>query len=138
MTIARLFLRTIAVSSAVAMLAGCVTPGQGGLRNAPVAGPGEGAPAVSRRQPLASDCDTVIPINARNTADGIAREDAYIARNYPGARTIARRRTECNGRTAEVLTLRDSSGRDFNVTFDISSFFGKTSSGDDLDDLLDG
>lgn len=123
-------------TSAFVILAGCVTPGplqQGS--DVPVDG---GTVPVSRRAPQAEDCDNVIPILADTTANGIAREDAWIAKNHPGATAIARRLTECDGAKAEVITLRDANGLDFNVTFDISSFFGKTSSGDNLDDLLDG
>ena len=125
--------KILALSSFV-VLAGCVTPDMSWPRGgAPVEGG-----VMDRRAPQVNDCDRVIPIIARDTEQGNAREDAWIARNYPGSETIGRRRTECNGKTAEVITVRDRNGVTFNVTFDISSFFGKTSSGDDLDDLLDG
>ncbi|WP_306250881.1 hypothetical protein [Parvularcula sp. IMCC14364] len=131
--------KSIAMTSFVLLLAGCVTPAPSRpVADVPVAGPGETAPAVSARAPRMTDCDRVIPIMARNTAEGIAKEDQWIARNYPGSQTIARRLTQCNGKQAEVITLRDRNGLDVMVTFDISSFFGKTSTGDDLDDLLDG
>ncbi|MCI5043616.1 MAG: hypothetical protein MRY72_02870 [Aquisalinus sp.] len=131
--------KTFALAAGLLFLAGCVTPNPGRpAGDVPVAGPGEIAPPVSARAPRMDDCDRVIPIIARNTAEGIAKEDQWIARNYPGSQTIARRLTQCNGKQAEVITLRDRNGLDAQVTFDISSFFGKTSSGDDLDDLLDG
>ena len=133
------FVRLTAVSTALILLAGCVTPMPGRSPNdVPVAQPGELAAPVTRRAPKVDDCDSVVAINARNTQEGIAKEDDWIARNHPGATAIARRLTECNGRKAEVITLRDRNGFDINVTFDISSFFGKTSTGDDLDSLLDG
>ncbi len=129
-------LKSLFAVSSLVVVAGCVLPG---AKRPPTDVPvdGGGVP-VSRRVPLADDCDNVVPIIARNTGEGIAKEDGWIARNHPGAQTIGRRRTQCNGQVAEVITLRDSNGLDFNVTFDISSFFGKTSSGDNLEDLLDG
>ncbi len=125
--------KAIFAASLFALTTGCISPDAMWPGGAPV----EGQP-VSRRAPQASDCDRVVPIIAKNTEQGIAREEVWIARNYPGGKTIARRFIECDGRKAEVITVRDRQGVEFNVTFDISSFFGKTSSGDDLDDLLDG
>lgn len=129
-------LKSLCLVVSLTALAGCVTPQQTGIY-APAPVEGQVAPA-STRAPQISDCDQIVPIIAKNTTQGNARVDAWLSRNYPNAQKVGRRLTECGGRKAEVITVRNADGVTFNTTFDISSYFGKTSSGDNLDDLLDG
>ena len=117
-------------------LSGCITPpfpGQSGPGNPDVAG--QPYPTGS---PLdLSGCDRLVVIEANDTAAGIAKEDAYIERTYPGARKVRQSLKECGSGKVDVISIQTPDGAMVDIWFDISSFFGKVR-GRDLDDLLDG
>lgn len=91
----------------------------------PVAGPLE-----------VNDCDSLVPIEAEDTSQGLARELAWLEREYPGARVVNQSLTDCDGMPADRVVFA-ANGRTRVVLFDASSFFGVVD-GDDLDALLDG
>ena len=88
------------------------------------------------RAPANQGCDALVPIEAADTAEGVARERAWLAENYPGAQVLAETKADCDGVPADrVVFLHE--GVQNTVLFDTSSFYGRVG-GDDLDELLDG
>lgn len=83
-----------------------------------------------------NSCSDLVPIRARNTAEGIVSENKWLERNYPGAERIGATVSDCGSKPVDKITFIHDNKRKI-VLFDISSFFGKVQ-GDDLDDLLDG
>ncbi|MBD0427024.1 hypothetical protein [Aquisalinus flavus] len=116
----------------VLALSACVTPMQG-QAPAPVDLRGPARTAA----PSQDGCAQVVPIFAETTQDGISKENAYLRTRFPGARKTDQYMTYCGSTPVDVVTLVTEDGYTEEVWFDISSFFGKTGSGD-LDDRLDG
>lgn len=113
---------------ALALLAGCqALPPQGVPAGAPAAPPGVQSQA---------DCARLVPIFARDTAQGLAREVAWLAENRPAATILGRREERCGETPVHRVTYIED-GVHGVVMFDVSSYFGRVD-GDDLDDLLDG
>ena len=134
------FLKPAFAVASLVLLAGCITPSP-----YPSGGQVEGRPAGEVYAPPASrgpvdmsGCDRMVPINARNTSEGFARENDWIRRNYPGAEIVRQRGSQCGSRKVDIVTIETRDGTRRDIFFDITSFFGKTKSSGDLDDLLDG
>ena len=100
---------------------------------APVVQP-EVAPAATR--PMMSpgavpiparglSCRTAIPLAVTTEAEGIAKEDAWIAENYPGATKSARTQTACGGKTVDQINLDTANGRSVTLFFDNSGWTAK-------------
>lgn len=90
------------------------------------------APAI----PADLGCDALVPIEADDTAEGVARERAWLAANYPGFEVLRESPTDCDGVPADRVVFVHE-GVQHTVLFDTSRFYGRVG-GDDLDDLLDG
>ncbi|WOI53846.1 hypothetical protein [Parvularcula sp. LCG005] len=119
--------RLVGVGVFSAVTAACSTPLKNADRQAVKLGPTHSA---------VNTCATLVPIAAQTTAGGIAEEQAWLARRYPGAIKLREQVTDCDGRPVDRVTIRHE-GKDMTILFDISSYFGKVGE-DDLDDLLDG
>jgi len=70
-------------------------------------------------------CRTAIPLAVTTEAEGIAKEDAWIAENYPGATKAARKQTACNGKTVDQLDLDTANGRQVSLFFENSGWTAK-------------
>jgi hypothetical protein len=70
-------------------------------------------------------CRTAIPLAVTTEADGIAKENAWIADNYPGATKAARTQTACNGKTVDQLDLDTANGRRVTLFFENSGWTAK-------------
>jgi hypothetical protein len=70
-------------------------------------------------------CRSAIPLAVTTEAEGIAKEDAWIAENYPGATKAARTQTACNGKTADQLDLDTANGRRVTLFFENSGWTAK-------------
>lgn len=108
-------------------LSACTLPDTGGAPNIP--------PPVKRKD-TANDCGSLVKIYGSNTAAGIAEQDAWISRKYPGARKVRQAVTACGETPVDRITVKRGED-ETTILFDISSYFGKVGNAD-LDDLLDG
>ena len=94
-------------------------------------------PAQDTRAPaIEEDCTGLVAIVARDAAEGLARERAWLQETFPGAQILSETQDSCDGVPVDrVVILHDGLRRE--VVFDASAFFGKVD-GDDLNDLLEG
>ena len=94
------------------------------------------APPPAVQGDAAEDCAGLVPILAEDTAQGLAREAAWLAENRPGAALVSRTEERCGTVPVHrVAYLQD--GVAGIVLFDITSFYGRVD-GENLDDLLEG
>ena len=100
---------------------------------APVVQPAE-APAATRPMmtpgavPIPArglSCRSAIPLAVTTEANGIAKEDAWIADNYPGATKASRTQTACDGKTVDQLVLDTANGRRVTLFFENSGWTTK-------------
>ena len=122
-------MRLAAIATALAALAACeavpgASPGTGGDV--------EAVPAA--RTDLG--CDALVPIEAEDTAEGVARERAWLAENFPGFEVLNETQDQCGDVPVDRVVFVHE-GVQHTVLFDTTSFYGRVD-GDDLDDLLDG
>ena len=83
------------------------------------------APAVASGGDGASMA-TAIVIDARNEADGVAAEYAWLREHFPGAHGVNQSLlTPAGGRVYDALEFTARDGTKHTVYFDISRFFGK-------------
>ncbi len=95
----------------------------------------EAAPAPAQTRPhspvvvpIASrglTCDSAVPMDAANEKEGIKRENAWIAENYPGSKKVNQALLRCNDKPADQIDIVTADGQKKSVYFDISSWFGK-------------
>ena len=82
-------------------------------------------PARSGTVPIPSrglTCRSAVVFEATTAADGAAKEDAWIAENYPGATKVATVVTTCNDKPAHQIDLETANGRKVSLFFDISGW----------------
>ena len=70
-------------------------------------------------------CNSAIPVAATTEADGVAKENAWIADNYPGATKASQSRITCNGKAADQIDLDTANGRSVSLFFDASGWAAK-------------
>jgi hypothetical protein len=70
-------------------------------------------------------CTQAILVDATTEHDGIAKENFYIADNYPGAKKLGQALITCNGKPADQIDIETANGVKRSLYFDISKFFGK-------------
>jgi hypothetical protein len=99
--------------------------------------PPKSAPAESTPQPETVEsraipipargvnCTQAIPVDATTEHDGIGKENAYIADNYPGAKKLGQALITCNGKPADQVDIETANGVKRSLYFDISKWFGK-------------
>jgi len=91
------------------------------------------APAQTRQRspglvPIAArglSCNSAVPIDAANEKEGIKRENAWIAENYPGSKKVKQALLQCNGKPADQIDIETADGQKTSVFFDISGWLGK-------------
>jgi hypothetical protein len=66
-----------------------------------------------------------VVIDADRENDGIARENAWLAENYPGAKKVGQSRITCNDKAADKIDIETANGQKRSVYFDISKWSGK-------------
>jgi hypothetical protein len=81
-----------------------------------------GAPLTAAR---GLSCESAVVIEAANTSEGIARENAWIRENYPGATKESQSLTSCNDKPADAVHIVTANGQKVTIYFDISGWFGK-------------
>ena len=72
-----------------------------------------------------SSCEKAVVINEKAEMAGIAAEYRWLALRYPGYKKRMQSLKKCGDRPADVLAITTADGRDLEVTFDISQYFGK-------------
>jgi hypothetical protein len=70
-------------------------------------------------------CYGAVPIDATTEADGIAKENAYLADNYPGAKRLSYSVTDCHGTPAHKVDIETANGVKRSLFFDISKWTPK-------------
>jgi hypothetical protein len=117
-----------ALPAALLLIAACASTSPAA---APVVQPVAEAPAATRPMmtpgtvPIPArglSCRAAIPLAVTTEAEGIAKEDAWIADNYPGATKAARTQTACNGKTVDQLDLDTANGRRVTLFFENSGW----------------
>jgi hypothetical protein len=72
-----------------------------------------------------SSFEKAIVIEERNSSKGIAAEYAWIKENYPGCTMKKQALVQHKNKPYDVLTIVRSDGREKEIHFDVSNFFGK-------------
>jgi hypothetical protein len=73
-----------------------------------------------------SSCQKAVVIeHARNTAEGLAAEKAWLAAYYPQARIAVKAQSGEKNRYYETVELQPKAGAKVRVCFDITGFFGR-------------
>ena len=91
---------------------------------------------LAKPVPVNLGCDALVVIDAADTAEGVARERAWLEENYPGFEVLNETQEQCGEVPVDrVVFVHD--GVQNTILFDTSAFYGRVD-GDDLDDLLDG
>ena len=93
----------------------------------------EPAPAATRPErsgsvpiaPRGTSCNSAVVIDAANEKEGLARENAWIAENYPGAKTVGQALMTCNDKPAGKVDIETANGQKRSIFFDISKWSGK-------------
>ncbi|MDP9361596.1 MAG: hypothetical protein M3P29_09100 [Acidobacteriota bacterium] len=67
-------------------------------------------------------CKSAIAVDATNEREGIARENAWIAENYPGAKKGSQALTSCNDKPVDQVDIETANGQKVSIFFDISKF----------------
>ena len=71
-------------------------------------------------------CESRVVIRgARGEQQGVAAEHAGLRRKYPGHKVNGQALMECQEHATDKLSITTADGRDVDVHFDISDFFGK-------------
>jgi hypothetical protein len=65
----------------------------------------------------------IVIVGAAGETDGVRAEYEWLARNRPGATMISQALLNDGGKAYDVLTVQ-SGGKEENIYFDITSFFG--------------
>ena len=73
-----------------------------------------------------SSCEkAVIVQGAKGEMDGVGSEYAWLKQHYPGSKSQGQSLTECQGKPADKLHVLTADGKEIEVYFDISQYFGK-------------
>jgi hypothetical protein len=70
-------------------------------------------------------CNSAIPLEAAGEGEGLKRENAWIAENYPGSKKVKQALLLCNGKHADQIDILTADGQQRSIYFDISTWFGK-------------
>jgi hypothetical protein len=106
----------VAVTVALATLAlgGCATTSGTESANETTYGGGDG-----------TSCAQAVVVHARSEFAGGRAEYSWIAARYRGYHRGMQSLIQCNGRPADQLTIHTADGREVDVFFDISEYFGR-------------
>jgi hypothetical protein len=73
-----------------------------------------------------SNCERAIVIqHAKNTAEGLAAERHWLAKNFPHSKIAVKAQRRDNDKFFEVVELRSENGDAATVCFDVTGFFGE-------------
>ena len=72
-----------------------------------------------------SSCEKAVVIHARGEMAGVRAEYDWLAAKYPGYQRDMQSLTTCNEKPADKLHVRLPDGRELDVFFDISEYFGQ-------------
>ena len=71
-----------------------------------------------------SSCAQAVVVHATNEMAGVRAEYGWIADKYPGYERGAQALIQCNDRPADKIHVRTADGRELELFFDISQYFG--------------
>ena len=96
----------------------CATGGPGAAPGAPAGVTFDGGGGLT--------CETRIVIHgAAGETAGIAAEHAWLRAHYPDHKPRRQVLAECQQHPTDIMAITTADGRDIEVHFDISEFFGK-------------
>jgi hypothetical protein len=75
--------------------------------------------------PRGISCNSAVVVDAANENDGVAREDAWLAENYPGAKRIGKTLITCGDNATAKVEIETANGQKRIVFFDVSKWSGK-------------
>jgi hypothetical protein len=104
----------VTVALATFALGGCATTSDAGPGDASMYGGGDG-----------TSCSQNVVVHARSERAGGRAEYAWIAARYPGYQREMQALMQCNGHPADQLRIRTAEGREIDLFFDISEYFGR-------------
>lgn len=88
--------------------------------------PGGGAAGISFDGGDGLSCEGRVVIRgATGEQQGVAAEYAWLRGRYPGNKVTGQSLGECQQHPTDIMSIRTADGRDVEVHFDISDFFGK-------------
>jgi hypothetical protein len=104
----------------------CATSGEAAKPEArPAAAPGGTAgQAMAYGGGDGTSCAQAVVVHAANEMAGVRAEYAWIAAKYPGYTRGAQALLQCNDRPADKIHVRTADGRELELFFDISEYFG--------------
>jgi hypothetical protein len=109
---------TRAIVGLPVLLAACATSSASGPAGAPPGVTFDGGDGLS--------CEGRVVIRgATGEQQGIAAEYAWLRGRYPGYKLQRQGLGECQQQPADIMSIRSADGREVDVHFDISAFFGK-------------
>ena len=117
-----LLMRIASLAFAVALV-GCATASTGGT---PAGGSGASASEQSTRYGGGdgTSCEQAVVVHEHSEMAGVAAEYAWLKARYPGYRRGPQGLSKCGNRPADKIQIRTQDGRELEVVFDISEFFG--------------
>jgi hypothetical protein len=69
--------------------------------------------------------ETAIVITETSETKGVAAEYAWLREHYPGAKMNQQSLTTHDGKPYDILNIKTEQGKELDIYFDISNFFGK-------------
>jgi hypothetical protein len=71
-----------------------------------------------------SSCEQAVVVREKSEMAGIAAEYAWIRARYPGYTRGPQALSKCGPHPADKIQIRTADGRELEIVFDISEFFG--------------
>ena len=68
---------------------------------------------------------TAIVIHEKSETKGVSAEYAWIREHYPGAQVNGQRLSNNNRKPYDIIKIVTAEGKNLDIYFDISNFFGK-------------
>ncbi len=72
-----------------------------------------------------ADCAHAVVIAAATETEGIKAEYQWLKDHHPGAVVLGQSLSSCGDRTVDRLAIREKDGKEGDIYFDITSYFGK-------------
>jgi hypothetical protein len=114
-----------ALVSVLVMLSGCAE-----TTASPAPASGSARARSENRQPMTYgggdglSCETRVKVHADNEIAGVAAEYGWLQAKYPGYERGMQSLSQCGETPADILHIKTAQGKELDVYFDISEFYG--------------